>query len=257
MTDCVDFANLNLGDRVSFLTANNGFGEAGTPFERIGTVLTKTDATIVIACESNLIGDTARLTRRAWSERSVRRIEKAAKQPYRAESVQIVDMGHTVWALYIPDPEQANDPQHVADNLLRPEYRDVEVLATMRRFYKKDGANFSGWIVEGPDGGYSDDISHKRQAMSGLRYAIAAYFAPRKNPQPMTEQEPKLTEFGVFNDEGCVFVADTKAEAEAQADVHRAEDDGYWAELYSVREMCPDHRDLEQSKDDCQECHNE
>ncbi|MFC8583173.1 hypothetical protein ACFUGD_01145 [Streptomyces sp. NPDC057217] len=69
-----------------------------------------------------------------------------------------------------------------------------------------------------------------------------------------TQENPTMTEYGVFNDEGCVFIADTKDEAEAQADVYRAEDNGYWADLYSVYEMCPDHREEEQPKDGCEEC---
>ncbi|MFF3928212.1 hypothetical protein [Streptomyces hirsutus] len=65
------------------------------------------------------------------------------------------------------------------------------------------------------------------------------------------------TEYGVFNDEGCIYIADTLAAAEKQADVHRAEDDGYWADLISVHEMCPDHRDEEQPKHGCEECATE
>jgi hypothetical protein len=99
------------------------------------------------------------------------------RRPYDAKHVQMVDMGHTVWALYIPDPEQAKDPQHVADNLLRREYADVEVVATARRFYKKEGAHFSGWVVEAPGGGNSDGIPNKRQAMQCLRLAIRDHFA--------------------------------------------------------------------------------
>ncbi|MGI5404185.1 hypothetical protein ACQEVG_32985 [Streptomyces sp. CA-135486] len=63
-----------------------------------------------------------------------------------------------------------------------------------------------------------------------------------------------MTEYGVFNDEGCIYVADTRDEAEAEAAKERAADDGYHADLISVHEMCPDHRDDEQPKDGCEEC---
>ncbi|GAA3032564.1 hypothetical protein FHS39_002546 [Streptomyces olivoverticillatus] len=98
-------------------------------------------------------------------------------QPYDADHIAIVDMGHTVWALYIPDPEHAKDPQRVADNLLRPEYRDVEMVAGMQRHFKKDGAWFSGWVIEAPDGSNSDGIPNKRQAMKVLRATIRDHFA--------------------------------------------------------------------------------
>ncbi|MGW7708275.1 hypothetical protein [Streptomyces sp. NPDC054771] len=63
-----------------------------------------------------------------------------------------------------------------------------------------------------------------------------------------------MTECGVFNDEGCIYVADSREEAEAEAAKERAADDGYYADLISVHEMCPDHRDEEQPKDGCEEC---
>ncbi|MCT9092820.1 hypothetical protein N4G70_28700 [Streptomyces sp. ASQP_92] len=75
---------------------------------------------------------------------------------------------------------------------------------------------------------------------------------------PATESmEQSMTEYGVFNDEGCIYVADTLAEAEAEAAKERAVDDGYWADLISVHEMCADHRDQEQPKDGCEECATE
>ncbi|APD18582.1 hypothetical protein SEA_PICARD_53 [Streptomyces phage Picard] len=73
----VDFRDVAEGDVVTFLTANNGYGDDGHPFMRTGTVRTKTDDTIVVDCTSNRLGATARLTRRAWAERSVCRIEQA------------------------------------------------------------------------------------------------------------------------------------------------------------------------------------
>jgi hypothetical protein len=96
----------------------------------------------------------------------------SAPLPYDAEHVVIVDMGRTVWALYIPDSEQAKDPQRVAEGLLRPEYADVELIATAERHYKKEGAGFSGWVVD-----TSDSIATKREAMRELRHVIRNHFA--------------------------------------------------------------------------------
>ncbi|MEU7096072.1 hypothetical protein [Kitasatospora aureofaciens] len=64
-----------------------------------------------------------------------------------------------------------------------------------------------------------------------------------------------MTEWGVFSDEGCTDVFYSREEAEAQLEICKAEDDGRWADLYSVKEMCPDHEG--QSKDDCEECWKE
>ncbi|MEK9521443.1 hypothetical protein MIU24_18915 [Streptomyces venezuelae] len=77
----VDFRDVAEGDVVTFLTANNGYGDDGHPFMRTGTVRTKTDDTVVVDCTSNRLGATARLTRRAWADRSVCRIEQAPARP--------------------------------------------------------------------------------------------------------------------------------------------------------------------------------
>lgn len=63
-----------------------------------------------------------------------------------------------------------------------------------------------------------------------------------------------MAEWGVFNDEGCTDVFDTQQGAGAKAEEYRAEDGGYYADLISVREMCPDHRAEEQPIDGCEEC---
>jgi len=66
-----------------------------------------------------------------------------------------------------------------------------------------------------------------------------------------------MTEWGVFNDEGCTDVFDSREEAEGRATEYRTEDDGYYADLISVHEMCPDHRNQEQPKHGCEECTEE
>ncbi|MFH9425953.1 hypothetical protein [Streptomyces sp. NPDC017529] len=103
--------------------------------------------------------------------------ENRKRNPYDAEHVQIIDRGYSVVALYIPDPEQAKDPAYVWNHLLdRTRYEAVEVVAEARRFYKCDGAPFSGWVVESGLG-HTDPLPNKREALEQLRRAISAYFA--------------------------------------------------------------------------------
>ncbi|MEH0579089.1 MULTISPECIES: hypothetical protein [Streptomyces] len=64
-----------------------------------------------------------------------------------------------------------------------------------------------------------------------------------------------MAQWGVFNDELCVYVADTKDEADAAEERERSTEDGYYADVTSVRELCPDHE--EQPKDSCEHCHDE
>lgn len=97
------------------------------------------------------------------------------RTPYDASHVAIVDMGHTVWALYIPDPDQARTPRHVADNICDRKFADVEIVAVASRHYKSEGAAFSGWIVEAGHN-FSEPIPNKREAMKALRHDIRAYF---------------------------------------------------------------------------------
>ncbi|MEU8133269.1 hypothetical protein [Streptodolium elevatio] len=64
-----------------------------------------------------------------------------------------------------------------------------------------------------------------------------------------------MPKFGVFSDEGCTDVFDSREEAEAKADEYKAEDDGYWADLIYVEEMCPDHE--QQARSSCEDCFGE
>ncbi|MFC8889555.1 hypothetical protein ACFT54_10085 [Streptomyces cinereoruber] len=98
------------------------------------------------------------------------------RTPYNADHVAIVDAGETVTAVYIPDPEQAKEPAKVVGDITDRKYVNVEVVATARRFYKKDGADFSGWVVESGPHSYSDPVPNKPQAMTVLRDAIRGYF---------------------------------------------------------------------------------
>jgi hypothetical protein len=102
--------------------------------------------------------------------------EDKARTPYDAGHVAIVDMGHTVWALYIPDPGQAKNPRAVVDNITAPEYSDVEMVATATRCYKTEGATASGWFISsGVDYG-SEGYPNKRAMREALRLTISGYF---------------------------------------------------------------------------------
>ncbi|MFF3928213.1 hypothetical protein [Streptomyces hirsutus] len=101
---------------------------------------------------------------------------KAKRTPYDANHVAIVDEGHTITALYIPDPELAKDPRRIVKDIANRQYANVELVATARRFYKKDGASFSGWIVDSGPYSYSDPIANKREAIASLRHHIREYF---------------------------------------------------------------------------------
>lgn len=97
------------------------------------------------------------------------------RQPYDAKHIAIVDSGLTVTALWIPDPEAAKNPSHVLVHICDPQFASVEVVAQATRYYKRDGANFSGWIVRSGLN-HSDPIPNKREAIQSLRHSVAAYF---------------------------------------------------------------------------------
>ncbi|MFD9205916.1 hypothetical protein ACFVZM_06500 [Streptomyces sioyaensis] len=203
---------------------------------------------------------------------------RAERTPYDADHVAIVDMGHTVWALYIPDPEHAKDPQAVADNLCDRKYTDVEMVASTQRFYKKDGAAFSGWVVEG-NGGYSDGIPRKPDAMKELKYVVAGHFkrpaadtvkavgAPDAcihanvsrpdvlgDPATACRNMSSGEDFGAFNDEGCFYAygcaVDVANEAAKENEEAEAPADDPYATWHRI---CREHE--EQRADTCEQCH--
>lgn len=71
----VDFSNVHEGDRVQFVTTENGFGGRGT-YWRKGSVLRATDKTIRVVCED---GTTAVLRRNDWGSRDVNKAAGASK----------------------------------------------------------------------------------------------------------------------------------------------------------------------------------
>ena len=76
----LDFAEVQVGDRVTFSTRDNGFGGTGGLIDRTGTVTTKTEKTVVVSGVDILRyaeyghrnTNTARLRRADWRDRQVR-----------------------------------------------------------------------------------------------------------------------------------------------------------------------------------------
>lgn len=102
------------------------------------------------------------------------------KLPYDAKHVVYRDEGtmvHAFWAADADVARQLADPNTPNEVIRRLWFRsDVEIVADATRFYKNEGATFSGWIIA--SGGYhSDQISNKREAMKSLKAIVADYFA--------------------------------------------------------------------------------
>lgn len=189
----VDFSNVHEGDTVRFVTANNGFGSSGEDPWRTGTVTKVTEKTVTVEItgpnplaenvfvggKSRKLGRAARLRRADWHYRCVSKLvtEKPARRPYNAANVQIVDEGNIVTAVWVSDPTV--DPAEALDKILHRDLPyEVEVIAQATRFYKKEGAGFSGWVV-GSGHEYSDRIANKREAMKHLRWAVVERFEPK------------------------------------------------------------------------------
>ncbi|MEV5940651.1 hypothetical protein [Streptomyces sp. NPDC051994] len=173
----VDPSNVHVGDRLQFMTRETGFNGRGL-HSRTGTVVKVTAKTVRIDCRDSLEG-IAVLRRDVveWHSRDVRRVvaEQPARRPYNAENVQIVDDGGPVIsAVWVSDPTV--DPAAALENILcRDLPYEVEVIAEATRFYKQDGADFSGWIVSS-GANWGDSLPNKRAAMKELRWAIRDRF---------------------------------------------------------------------------------
>lgn len=90
--------------------------------------------------------------------------------------MRYVDQGVITTAVWVSDP--AIDPAVALENILRTDLPyEVEVIAEATRFYKRDGAGFSGWVVSAGGGlSYSDPIPNKREAMAQLCHDVAECF---------------------------------------------------------------------------------
>lgn len=176
----VNSGNVHVGDRLQFMTRDTGFNGRGL-YSRTGTVVKVTAKTIRVVCgnPASYKPDTAVLRRDVaeWHERDVRRVvtEKPARRPYNAENVQYVDDGLIVTAVWCSDPSV--DPAVALDNILRQDLPyEVVQIAEATRHFKREGADFSGWIItRGSD--YSDQpIARKRDALKALRDWVEGYF---------------------------------------------------------------------------------
>lgn len=178
----VEPSNVHVGDRLQFITRETGFNGRGLVV-RTGTVVKVTAKTVHVDCHVDWEG-TAVLRKHLpeWVSRAVRRVvtEEPPRRPYNAENVQYVDQGGIVTAVWCSDP--TIDPETALENDLRSftgavPY-EVEVIAEATRFYKKEGAGFSGWVVSSGSN-YGDSIANKREAMKHLRWTVAERFEPK------------------------------------------------------------------------------
>ncbi|ELP67664.1 hypothetical protein STRTUCAR8_08534 [Streptomyces turgidiscabies Car8] len=93
----VDFSNVHEGDRLQFVTANNGF-DGGDQVWRTGRVTKVTAKTVTVDCDSSLLGRGARLRRADWPYRCVSKAvaEQPARQSNDAEGAKVdLDDGYS------------------------------------------------------------------------------------------------------------------------------------------------------------------
>jgi hypothetical protein len=63
------FADFKVGDRIKFVSANNGFGQSGDDVIRTGTVIRATEKTLTVDCDPNWYGKRAVIRRAEWNAR--------------------------------------------------------------------------------------------------------------------------------------------------------------------------------------------
>lgn len=190
----VDFGNVHVGDRVQFVTANNGFGSSGDDLWRTGTVTKVTDKTVTVEItganplaqdvfaggKSRKLGRTARLRQADWRYRCVSKAvtDQSTRRPYNAENVQYVDQGNIVTAVWCSDPTVP--PETALENDLRSLTGDVpyevEVIGEATRYYRTEGADFSGWIISRGSDYSTEPIKRKPNALEQLRHWVEGYF---------------------------------------------------------------------------------
>jgi hypothetical protein len=175
----VDFNNVHEGDRVQFVTNENGFDGRGL-YSRTGVVVRVTEKTVRVDCTEGRERDIAVLRRADWRSRDVRRIvtETPARRPYNAANVQYIDQGNIVSAVWCSDPTV--DPETALENDLRSFTGDVpyevEVIAEATRYFRTEGAGFSGWIIRRGNDYSTEPIKRKPDALKELRGWVAGHF---------------------------------------------------------------------------------
>lgn len=185
----VGFADVNVGDTLTFFTRDNGYGGTGNSVRREGVVTSKTAKSVTLRVvgenpfrenvfrngKGHELGRTARIRRNDWGSRIGGRTANVEKLPYDAEHAIYADHGHSVDAMWTPSPEQAKDPNGI--NILDRANECVEMIATIERRYKADGYNESGWFIRPAGYGWDYAGANKREAMKALRAAVADYFS--------------------------------------------------------------------------------
>ena len=88
MSEPVNFADVQIGDTLTFATRDNGFGGSGGYIDRTGVVNGITDKSVTVSGVSTLrfptwpreATGTARLRKTDWYDRCVRRVAKVGDQ---------------------------------------------------------------------------------------------------------------------------------------------------------------------------------
>lgn len=102
----VSFATVKVGDRIRFVTADNGYAGQGEVW-RTGTVAKVTAKTVIVDCDENLLGEVAVLRGDDWNARAVQR---AATNGALAEQRHLVDpLDHALEAL-APHTQDGSGP---------------------------------------------------------------------------------------------------------------------------------------------------
>lgn len=179
----VEPRNVHEGDRLQFMTRETGFNGRGL-YVRTGVVVKVTAKTVRVVCgnPASYRPDTAVLRKDAveWHSRNVRRIvpEEPARRPYNAENVQYVDEGNIVTAVWCSDPTIApevaleNDLRSIAGNVPY----EVVVIAEATRHFRREGADFSGWIIRRGVDYSTEPIKRKPDAVKQLHLSVEGYF---------------------------------------------------------------------------------
>jgi hypothetical protein len=165
------FTDFKVGDRIRFVSANNGFGQTGEDVIRTGTVTRITEKTITVDCDWNTYGARAMIRRVDWDARCPTRAA-ATRTPYAPHAVQIVDSGDIVTAVWSADPAMTGT--EALDKVLNRNL-EIEIVAEATRYTRREGAMFSGWIVRSGLT-HTDPIPTRRAAMAAMRDQINTYF---------------------------------------------------------------------------------
>ncbi|MGY5634206.1 hypothetical protein ACW7N6_38340 [Streptomyces sp. UC1A3] len=101
--------------------------------------------------------------------------ETPARRPYNAANVQYVDQGSIVTAVWVSDP--AVDPAEALDKILHRDLPyEVVQIAEATRFFRTEGAGFSGWIITRGSDYSTEPIKRKPDALEELRGWVEGYF---------------------------------------------------------------------------------